>query len=408
MRQREKIIWAFYDFASTPVAFAINALYLPLMIIGAGGTNTLVGVLPLVTGSIAALWTPIVGLLIDRAPSDSFCRRILILISVLVAGLSIIMMTRLNTSLSGLVLLFTLMSIGIQTGWTAVNSYLASEGEEKNMGALSGIGIVFGYIGGAIGAGGAVIIERLASRNHALIFIGLFLILFALIPAVLLKDLPKEAQIENPNLAEILHEIKDNTSIKMYLLGSILWGDAISTIMTFASLIANQVLLIPLDNIAFVVGLALPFAIIGGYAQGHLGDKYGIVRIQGINLGVWAVGFASIVIFGALMPIIAVTCVAGFALGGNVTLTRALYAKIIPVGMEGRLFGISAIFTFFGGAVGPVLTGFFADLPGWNLQLALVVPLIFVILSIPTLKYINENSSVPFQGISTQKEGASS
>ncbi|TXT55179.1 MAG: membrane protein of unknown function [Candidatus Thorarchaeota archaeon] len=403
MQRRETMIWAFYDFASTPVAFAVNSLYLPLMIIDAGGTNTLVGILPLLTGAIAVFWTPMVGLVIDQSSSDSITRRILIFFSALVGSISIIVMAHLEFSLMGLVLSFTIMSIAIQTGWTAINSFLAAEGDIKSMGTLSGIGITFGYLGGAIGAGGAVLIETLTSRNFALIFVGLFLILFSLIPSLFLKDTKNTQSIEERmKLRDTITEISQNRSLRMYLLGSILWGDAIATIMTFAAIISNEVLLIPVENVTLVVGSALPFAIIGGYIQGRLGDHYGIVKIQGMNLAIWAIGFSIIILLGSSLPIILITSVAGFALGGNVTLTRGLYAKIIPKGMEGRLFGISAIFAFFGGAIGPLVTGFVADIPGWTLQTALIVPLVFIILSMPTLWFISEekSSSAPFQGMS--------
>ena len=113
-------------------------------------------------------------------------------------------------------------------------------------------------------------------------------------------------------------------------------------------------------------------------------------------------GFCIIIFWAEIVPIALASTVAGFALGGNLTLSRALYAKVIPKGFEGRLFGFSAIFAFFGGALGPLLTGVMADLPSFTLRTALIVPLAFVILSIPTLAFIEENSA-PFEGENGRK-----
>lgn len=192
-------------------------------------------------------------------------------------------------------------------------------------------------------------------------------------------------------------EVARNRSIKAYLFGSILWGDAISTIMTFASLIAIEVLLIPAESAILFLGLALPGAALGSVIQGRLGDRYGVRLMQGLNLGLWAIGFATIILWAEFAPVAVVSSIAGFALGGNLALSRALYAKIIPKGFEARLFGFSAIFTFFGGALGPLLTGFIADLPGVGLRTALIVPLLFVLLSLPALAFIQENGA-PFEG----------
>jgi UMF1 family MFS transporter len=398
LERKRTLIWSFFDFATTPVAFAVNAMYLPLMIISAGGTNTTVGVLPLVTGGIAAFWTPLVGVFIDRAKSRTKVRKIIVFLSILFAAISILMIA-LVSELGMLLIAFSTMSISIQTGWTAINSFLASESDAQKLGNISGFGITMGYIGGAFGAGGAVLLEAYFSRSLALIYVGGFLLVFGIIPAVFLEDRVNGTRRNlkvTQSLAESLAEIKSNSSIRAYLLGSILWGDGISTVVTFASLIAVQVLLIPLENATMFLAMALPAAMVGAFVQGKIGDHVGLVKTQAANLCLWILGIITIILGGGMLPIIVVASVAGFALGGNVTLSRALYARIIPDGMEGRLFGISAIFIFFGGAIGPLLTGLVADLSGISLRYALIVPLIFILISLPTLRYIKEQRG-PFQ-----------
>jgi UMF1 family MFS transporter len=398
LERKRTLIWSFFDFATTPVAFAVNAMYLPLMIIAAGGTNTTVGILPLVTGGVAALWTPLVGVFIDRAESRTKVRRTMVFLSTLFAALSILMIAFVS-ELGLLLIAFSTMSISIQTGWTAINSFLASESEDQKLGYVSGFGITMGYIGGALGAGGAVLLEAYFSRSLALVYVGGFLLVFGILPAVFLEDRVNSVRSKmnvTQSLSESFAVIKSNSSIRAYLVGSILWGDGISTIVTFASLIAVQVLLIPLENATMFLAMALPAAIIGAFAQGKIGDHVGLVKSQAANLSLWIVGILIIILGGGMLPIILVASVAGFALGGNVALSRALYARIIPDGMEGRLFGISAIFVFFGGAIGPLLTGLVADISGLSLRYALIVPLIFILISLPTLRYIKEQSG-PFQ-----------
>ena len=97
-----------------------------------------------------------------------------------------------------------------------------------------------------------------------------------------------------------------------------------------------------------------------------------------------------IIVTGGLIPNFFVATLAGFALGGNVTLSSALYAKVIPDGQEGSLFGIASIFALFGGAIGPLVTGFVADFLVFSLRYALFVPLVLFILAIPFVMKIQE------------------
>ena len=392
MDRKNTAVWSFYDFATTPVAFAVNAMYLPLLILSLGGTNFTIGILPLITGIVAAVWTPFLGTLIDKSKTPNTIRKGIVFLSSLFAGISIIVLAN-SVNLTGLFLSFTTMSISIQSGWTAMNSYLSCEGEGERMGSLSGIGITMGYLGGAFGAGGALLIELIYDRTFAMIFVGIFLFIFAIIPSLFLTEHSEPTK----NISSVIGGLKaggkemwNNSSVRAYLVGSILWGDAISTVVTFASILAIEVLLIPTVSVTFFLATALPAAMVGAYIQGKAGDRFGLVRLQRINLILWMVGIFVIIIGGNMIPSILVTSGAGFVLGGNLALSRGLFAKIIPDGMEGRFFGISAIFVFFGGAIGPLLTGFIADLPGMTLQIALVVPLLFVIASIPTLNYIKE------------------
>ncbi len=387
------IFWTLYDFATTPVAFAINAMYLPLMVIEFGGSNSIVGILPLVTGAIAGLWSPIMGTIIDRSSKKSLVRRITIIVSVLIAGISIVTMTAVDL-LFQLLLLFTLMTIGIQTGWTAMNAYFAQEVNKSRMGTTSAFGIMMGYLGGAVGAGGAVLLDRMFGRGAALMYVGLFLILFGMISGGLIKERRHEASDRSITpgfkigLRSGIHEIRDNSSVRAYLIGAVLWGDAVSTIITFASLLVTEVLQLSEETTLVILAIAVPSALIGAFIHGKIGDKIGLVKVQGLNICLWTFGIGFIMLFGSAISPFAVGMVAGIALGGNMSVSRALYARIIPEGFEARLFGFAAIFMYFGGAIGPLLTGIVADIPGWTLREALIIPLIFLVSSLMTLKYI--------------------
>ncbi len=374
-------------------------MYLPLLIIAAGGDYGLVGLLPIITGAIAVFWTPLAGDLIDSSRNREQVRHRVILASVAVACGSIIGMALLDT-LPALILLFGMMSIGVHTGWTAINSFLASETSHDELGSVSGFGTIFGYLGGGFGAGGAVLIEHFVGMGPAVIFIAIFLFTFGIIPGLFLPE-SENPSVRSQSLLQGLRDlapvIRKNRTLKACLIASILWTDALSTVMTFASLLAVNVLGIPEQNTSLYLAPVLPAAILGGYIHGNAGDRYGLVNIMFLNLILWASGYVFIIYFVELVPSIVISLIAGFALGGTVSLTRAIYAKILPPGFEGRLFGLAAMFFFFGGSIGPLLTGIIADLPGMNLRYALIVPYTFTMFSMPFLLLVRENGVV-FEG----------
>ncbi|MHA1216070.1 MAG: MFS transporter [Candidatus Thorarchaeota archaeon] len=406
MDRRTTLFWSIYDFATTPVAFAVNAMYLPLMVLDSGGTMSTVGLLPMITGAVAATWTPVVGALIDRSSEKALARKATVVISAIIGGASIGVMGQLN-SLTGLLLAFAVMTLAVQTGWTGMNSFLAQEGEAHLMGTTSAIGVVMGYTGGALGAGVTVLVDRVLGRAAALTFVGGFLAVFGSVSVLLVRE-HRSSTPTTIGLGEALREslraIRNDCSLRAYIVGSILWGDAVSTVMSFASILAVEVLSLSAQETLAVVATALPCALAGAFVHGRVGDRIGLVKAQAANLALWAVGFTSLALAGANLPAWLVAVVAGFALGGNMALTRALYARIVPRGMEARLFGFAVVFAFFGGTVGPFITGLVADLPGMTLQTALVVPLAFVLLSIPTLPFIEIRG--PFEDASIHSSGS--
>ncbi|MHA1741153.1 MAG: MFS transporter [Candidatus Thorarchaeota archaeon] len=406
MDRRTTLFWSIYDFATTPVAFAVNAMYLPLMVLDSGGTMSTVGLLPMITGAVAATWTPVVGALIDRSSEKAFARKATVVLSAIIGGASIGVMGLLN-SLTGLLLAFAVMTLAVQTGWTGMNSFLAQEGEAHLMGTASAIGVVMGYAGGALGAGLTVLVDHLLGRGAALAFVGAFLAVFGSVSVLLVRE-HKTVTLSTPGLWEALREsltaIRNDRSLMAYLVGSVLWGDAVSTVISFASVLAVNVLNLSAGETLTIVATALPCALAGAFIHGRVGDRIGLVRAQAGNLTLWAAGFAAVAIVGATVPAWLVAVVAGFALGGNMALTRALYARIVPRGMEARLFGLAVVFAFFGGTVGPFITGLVADLPGMTLQTALVVPLVFVLLSMPTLPFIRIRG--PFEDAGVHSSGS--
>ncbi len=392
MNFKDKLVWSFWDFATTPIAFVVNSIFLPLLINQLTGSNTLVSIIPIITAIVTAFWTPIVGTYIDKSQEQGKKRRQIIFISTIIATISIYFMPSLNNAVY-VVILYSVASIAIQTGWTACNSYLAVAAEEVEVGSVSGFGIAMGYLGGGIGTVGAVLVSLTHGNASAFQFIAIFFLVFAMIPAIKLQD-TRPVEITSKNIfKELLSTINDfrkDPDVFKFLIASIAWGDGVSAIMTFASLIVTKVMGVPETQVSLFLIFALPAALLGSIILGKMGDKLGLVLIQSTILLLWIAGVGYIIFMAGNVSVLIAAIIAGFALGGNLAVTRGLYCALIPEGKEGKFMGVSAIFGLFGGILGPLLTGIIADLPGLSLREGLFVPLVSFIIGLLILITIKE------------------
>ncbi len=392
MRFKDKLIWALWDFATTPIAFVVNSIFLPLLINQLTGSNTLVSIIPIITAVVTAFWTPVVGTYIDKSEKQGKTRRWIIFISTIIASASIYVMPMFNDALF-VVISYSIASIAIQTGWTACNSYLAVAAEEVEVGSVSGFGIAMGYLGGGIGTVGAVLVSLSHGNAAAFQFIAVFFLAFAMIPAIALRDTRQVSVISEGIFSELGNTINDfrkDPEVFKFLIASIAWGDGVSAIMTYASLIVTQVMGVPESQVSLFLIFALPAALVGSITLGKIGDKIGLVLIQSVILLLWIAGVGYIMFMAVNVSVLVTAIIAGFALGGNLAVTRGLYCALIPEGKEGKFMGVNAIFGLFGGIIGPLFTGIIADMPGLSLREGLIVPLISFIIGLLILITISE------------------
>ncbi len=392
MRFKDKLVWSLWDFATTPIAFVVNSIFLPLLINQLTGSNTLVSIIPIITAVVTAFWTPVVGTYIDKSEKQGKTRRWIIFISTIIASASIYVMPMFNDALL-VVISYSIASIAIQTGWTACNSYLAVAAEEVEVGSVSGFGIAMGYLGGGIGTVGAVLVSLSLGNAASFQFIAIFFLAFAMIPAIVLRDTKQVSVISEDIFSELRNTINDfrkEPEVFKFLIASIAWGDGVSAIMTYASLIVTQVMGVPESQVSFFLSFALPAALGGSIILGKIGDKIGLVLIQSVILLLWISGVGYIMFMTSNVSVLVAAIIAGFALGGNLAVTRGLYCALIPEGKEGKFMGVNAIFGLFGGIIGPLFTGIIADIPGLSLKEGLIVPLISFIIGLLILITIPE------------------
>jgi UMF1 family MFS transporter len=108
-----------------------------------------------------------------------------------------------------------------------------------------------------------------------------------------------------------------------------------------------------------ILGVAITFAVIGGFTWGWLVDRLGPKRTLTYVLYCWVVIFAGAASVGILgLPLSAlyvVACAAGFALGGIWAADRPYMLRLTPPTRIGEFYGLYGMVGRFSAITGPLI-----------------------------------------------------
>jgi FSR family fosmidomycin resistance protein-like MFS transporter len=108
---------------------------------------------------------------------------------------------------------------------------------------------------------------------------------------------------------------------------------------------------------------------------GNLADRYGKRRVAAISLTVAALPIGAIALTGWSTWLYVLIPLAGFFTGSTHTIIVVLAQRVIPSGM-GLASGLILGFMFSAGALGAMLSGYFADLWGMPLMFGFTAALV--------------------------------
>jgi len=172
-------------------------------------------------------------------------------------------------------------------------------------------------------------------------------------------------------------DIRRFRTVLLFLLAYWLYIDGVDTIVRMAvdyglalGFAANS-LIIALLITQFV---GFPSALVFGHLGQRLGPKTGIYIAIGIYglVVIWAAGLEQVSEFYTLAVVI------GLVQGGIQSLSRSLYARLIPTDKTAEFFGFYNMLGKFAAVLGPVLVGWTSAVSGSPRTSILVLLLLFV------------------------------
>ena len=243
---------------------------------------------------------------------------------------------------------------------------------------------------------------ELASRI-AITFAGLWWLLFSMFSFSRMKI--DEKKPEEGTKISVLDGWKTNiTTLKKirrfpfllyFLLAYIFYWDGAQTVINMAGPFFSEVLLLDQTSIIIVYlivqFIAFAGARLAGYLAGRIGQKNTLLFT--ITLFFIAGNSAFVVPEKQLIPVIILGVIVGLGMGGLQSVSRSVYATMLPKGAEGEFMGFFSVISRFSAIWGPLIYSYVSASTG-NPRLSLPGISLFFVIGFILLRRVDINSQI--------------
>lgn len=390
--------WAFYDWANSAFATTVMAGFFPLFFkqYWSAGTDVAtstfyLGVTNSATSLVIALMAPLLGAMADSSGSK---KRFLLGFTVLGVVMTGLLCTVGQGQWQWAALCFALASVGFSGAIIFSDALLVSVCKPEDYETVSALGYALGYLGGGLLFAGNVLLVLqpgwfgLADSTIAvqLSFLSVS-VWWAVFSVPLLRNVPEpsSARLQAPSfraglrqLGTTLREIHALKPVFLFLLAYWFYIDGVDTIVRMSvdygmSLGFSSNHLITALLLTQFVGF--PAAIGFGMLGRRFGPRRGIYLAIAVYIGViiWAFFMESSWEFYGIAVVV------GLVQGGIQSLSRSLYARLIPPERSAEFFGFYNMLGKFAAVLGPVLMGWVGVMTGNPRYSILSVALLFIV-----------------------------
>jgi len=404
---RERWSWALYDFSNTIFSMNVATLYFAVWLVSdLGATELQYATANGVASLMVVVAIPVLGAISDaRRRRKSWVVGFTIascLACALIGVFGVTTLPRIGAEVIGgteraaawhvslwallpVLACYVIANFAYQAAQPFYNAMLPELVPVEERGRLSGLGAAVGYVGSIVGImlvapfftgslpligqlpGGVVhflrsIVPFTATAGRVATFVptALLFLVFSLPLFFFCRDrnpAPKAAPIRWKaafgDVADTLRESKKHPGALRFIVSSLVYQDAIGTIVTFMTLYAVKALGFAAGSeVALFVVLTVP-AIFGSYVAGLMVDRIGAKRTLQITLWIWV----ALLVMMASVPTQAAFWVVGFALGLNFgavnAAERPMMLALIPDAEAGRYFSLMLLSARVAAVAGP-------------------------------------------------------
>ncbi|RLA26398.1 MAG: MFS transporter [Gammaproteobacteria bacterium] len=370
--------WALYDWANSAFALTVITVFFPVLLaqywssdVDSTVTTFRLGMANGMASLIVALCAPLLGAIADRLGRRKF------LLSVL-AALGIVMTGALYFVSQGqwpiAVACYVLASVGFASSNSLYDALLVDVTSADRFHQVSALGFGLGYLGGAILFSLNVWMvsspalfgfdSEIEAIRLAFILVAIWWAVFS-IPLLLWvhenKKLHEHRTLKDGFLLfiETMRQIAHDKNLVRFLIAYWLYIDGVYTIIKMAVDFGLSQGLSMQDLIRAILVTNLvgfPAALIFGRLGLSIGAKNGLY----LGLGIYIIVTAAAAMITTAAEFYVLAACIGLVQGGVQSLSRSLFAHLVPEGRSASYFGFYNMLGKFSAVLGPVLTGFIA------------------------------------------------
>ncbi len=380
-KNKQILSWAFYDWANSAFATIVLAGFFPLFFKQFWSAQNTVtestiqlGLGNALASLVIVMLAPLLGAIAD---AGSLKKRLLIVFSLLGISMTLGLYFVEQNSWLLAISFFVLASIGFSGSIVFNDALLINITEEKNYDRVSAFGYAMGYLGGGIlfAANIAMVTKPewfgFSSANDAVRFsfitVSIWWLVFS-IPLWLFvhEDKTREkhsiTQVMCSGITQLIKTFKKINELKtvgLFLLAYWLYIDGVDTIVRMA---VDYGLAIGLDGSDLLLALLMtqfigfPAALGFGYIGERIGAKTGIMLAIAVYLAVTIFAYR----MNTVEEFYALAIVIGLVQGGIQSLSRSLYARMIPKFQAAEFFGFYNMLGKFAAVLGPLIIAIIA------------------------------------------------
>lgn len=377
--------WALYDWANSAFSLTVVTAFFPILLSGYWNddassvvTTFRLGWTNAGASLIVALFAPVLGVLADGRGSRKY-------MVALFAAVGVSMTAALFWVAQGewlfAIVLYALAYIGFAGGNSFYDSLLANVADDTEFDRVSAYGFALGYLGGALLFTLNVLMVMnpewfgLATAEEAMrwsfLSVGIWWGVFS-IPLLLWvpERAPNSAPLRSVSFLDgwrqviaTLRNVRHHRALAMFLLAYWLYIDGVYTIIKMAVDYGLSRGLAAEDLISAILltnYVGFPAAIAFGVLGARIGARKGIY----IALTIYVLVTLAAPFVTLSWHFYALAFTIGLVQGGVQSLSRSLYARLIPPGRHAEFFGFYNMLGKFAAILGPALTGVVALLTG--------------------------------------------
>jgi MFS transporter, UMF1 family len=406
--KKEIFSWCCYDFANssftTVIITVIYSTYFTSVVCGnMGYANTLWAAALAVSQLIVILFGPWFGAFADKhACKKEFLTGLAILCSGFTALLYF-------TAPGTVWLAFALIVAGnfaFSLGENFCASFLPEISTPETCGKISGYGWSFGYLGGLVSLGLALLILKIGGDSSPEVVrnifpaTGLFFVLAALPTLLFLREraqpksaIGKDEPSAMSHLLGTLKKLPSNRTLLQFFVSFFFYMCGLCAIVAFAAIYAQKELGFTTKTTIMLFASLQISSAVGAFTFGFFQDRFGAKPALVLSLLLWVLVCLGAALAQTQMIFFLVGNAAGVVIGSTQSASRAVVSMLTPKGQEGEYFGLWGFFGKLAAVAGPFAFGLVADVV--HLRWAIGLVAVFFIMGILAMSRLQLKRSKP-------------